>query len=68
MVNIKYNTESNVEKKIIELSGYKPVYYPTEKIVSVFAHNFEILGKYVALRFIEWVQKNPDGVACLPTG
>ena len=65
---MKYNTESKVEKKIIELSGFKPTYSPTEKIGTVILENFQMLGKITALRFIEWVQKNPDGVVSLPTG
>ncbi len=65
---MKYNTESKIEKKIIELSGFKPKYSPTEKIVTVILENFQMLGKFTALRFIEWIQINPDGVVSLPTG
>jgi glucosamine-6-phosphate deaminase len=30
--------------------------------------NFPSLGTITALRFLEWVQKNPEGVVSLPTG
>lgn len=30
--------------------------------------NFPLLGKFTALRFIEWVGENPEGVISLPTG
>jgi len=30
--------------------------------------NFPLLGKLTALRFLEWVSENPDGVISLPTG
>lgn len=30
--------------------------------------NFPLLGKLAALRFLEWVRDNPDGVISLPTG
>ncbi len=64
----KYNTESNVEKIFLEKSGYEFIYPPTEKIKSIVVENFPLLGKLTALRFIEWVQKNPGGVVSLPTG
>jgi len=30
--------------------------------------NFPKLGKLAAMRFLEWVSENPDGVISLPTG
>ena len=30
--------------------------------------NFPTLGLLTALRFLEWVDENPDGVISLPTG
>ena len=30
--------------------------------------NFPLLGKLAALRFLEWVGENPEGVISLPTG
>ncbi len=65
---MKYDITSIVEEKFLEKSGCKSVYGPTEKIKSVVVENFPTLGKFTALRFIEWVQKNPGGVVSLPTG
>jgi len=57
---------SLLEDKI--LNGSKLIYPPTEKIGVIVVDNFPALGKLAALRFIEWVQANPDGVISLPTG
>jgi len=64
----KQTTESRVEQKAIEQSGRELIYTPREKIPSIVVDNFPALGKLTALRFIEWVQNNPDGVISLPTG
>ena len=64
----KYDTSSKVEEIFLQKSGYKAIYPPTEKIKSIVVENFPALGKFTALRFIEWVQKNPGGVISLPTG
>lgn len=61
-------TNSNVEKYYLEKSKKKLSYPPTEKIGIVQVNNFPELGKLTALRFIEWIQQNPDGVISLPTG
>jgi glucosamine-6-phosphate deaminase len=61
-------TSSNVEKYYLEKSKKKLIYPPTEKIGIIQVDNFPELGKLTALRFIEWVQQNPDGVVSLPTG
>ncbi len=60
--------ESNVEKVALERSGREFMYKPTEKIGVIEVDNFPQLGKLTALRFLEWVQQNPDGVVSLPTG
>jgi glucosamine-6-phosphate deaminase len=60
--------DSNVEKIALERSQRDFVYKPTEKIGIIEVENFPLLGKLTALRFLEWVQKNPDGVISLPTG
>lgn len=62
------NTESRVEKIFLEKSGRKLIYPPTEKIGVIEVENFPTLGDLAALRFIEWVQNNPEGVIALPTG
>ncbi|MBN1897229.1 MAG: glucosamine-6-phosphate deaminase [Spirochaetes bacterium] len=68
MKNSNYNTESNVEKIFLEKSAYSFFYPKVEKIKSIIVDNFPLLGKLTALRFIEWVQRNPGGVISLPTG
>ncbi len=59
---------SMVEQSAIERSGKKIRYKPNEKIDVIEVDNFPALGRLTALRFLEWVQKNPDGVVSLPTG
>lgn len=59
---------SKVEQFFLEKSRKKLIYKPTEKISVIQVDNFPELGKLTALRFIEWVQKNPKGVIALPTG
>ncbi|TVR87295.1 MAG: glucosamine-6-phosphate deaminase [Spirochaetaceae bacterium] len=59
---------SQVEKAALERSGRKLQYGEHEHIGVVVVDNFPALGTLTALRFIEWVQKNPNGVVSLPTG
>jgi glucosamine-6-phosphate deaminase len=63
-----YNMTSSVEEKECARTGHRSMYAPTEKIAIVEVDNFPMLGKLTALRFIEWVIKNPGGVISLPTG
>ncbi|MGA2622866.1 MAG: glucosamine-6-phosphate deaminase [Bacteroidota bacterium] len=63
-----YDETSSVEETELLRSGRKPIYAPTEKIRIVEVDNFPSLGKLTALRFVEWVLKNPGGVISLPTG
>ncbi|MFZ5518527.1 MAG: glucosamine-6-phosphate deaminase [Candidatus Zhuqueibacterota bacterium] len=60
--------DSDVENKAIEKSEHEAIYPPTEKIPVIMVPNFPTLGKLAAIRFLEWVQKNPGGVISLPTG
>lgn len=60
--------KSTVEQYYLKQSGRDLYYPPTEKIPIIQVNNFPELGKLTALRFIEWVQENPDGVISLPTG
>lgn len=64
----QFENLSAVEKVILKESGYKAIYKPTEKIPCLITANFPSLGKLTALRFIEWIQANPEGVISLPTG
>jgi len=63
-----YDGTSSVEEVELAKIGRKLRYSPIEKIEVVEVENFPLLGKLSALRFIEWVLKNPGGVISLPTG
>jgi glucosamine-6-phosphate deaminase len=63
-----YDATSSVEAIEIQRSGRNALYPPTEKVQVIEVENFPLLGKLTALRFIEWVLKNPGGVVSLPTG
>ncbi len=63
-----YDATSTVEELALKASGRRSLYPPTEKINVIEMANFPALGKLTALRFIEWVLKNPGGVISLPTG
>ncbi len=56
---------SSVEKRFFELSGVKTISTKTPYIT---VDNFPKLGFFTALRFLEWVSENPEGVISLPTG
>ena len=64
----QYDGTSTVEKIELERSGREFQYSPAEKIRIIEVENFPLLGKLTALRFIEWVLKNPGGTISLPTG
>ena len=59
---------SRVEQVVLEKSGKDIRFEPDEKISVIEVDNFPALGRLTALRFLEWVQSNPDGVISLPTG
>ena len=62
-MNFEFN--SSVEKAFFEQSGIKKI---TTRIPYITVDNFPKLGFLTALRFIEWVNNNPQGVISLPTG
>ncbi len=64
----RYNNISKVEEIAVNKFGKPLVYLPYEKIKTLEVPNFPSLGKIVALRFLEWLQMNPEGVVSLPTG
>ncbi len=68
MKNIKFNPPTPVETYFLNRSNLKFRYDPDEKIPVVQVNNFPLLGQLTALRFLEWVQSNPEGVISLPTG
>jgi len=57
-----------VEQHALSSSPFDILYPPTEKIATLVVENFPSLGRLAALRFLEWVQRNPGGVISLPTG
>ncbi|MCB9867621.1 MAG: glucosamine-6-phosphate deaminase [Phycisphaerales bacterium] len=59
---------SAVEQVAVAASGYELIYGPREKIPAIVVDNFPNLGRLTALRFLEWVNTNPEGVISLPTG
>jgi len=63
-----YDYSSTVEDVVLKQSNLQPQYMPEEKIRVIEVPDFPCLGKTAALRFIEWCQKNPEGVVSLPTG
>jgi glucosamine-6-phosphate deaminase len=64
----QYDGTSTVEELELRRSRRKPRYVPTEKIDVIEVEHFPALGRLTALRFIEWVVKNPGGAIALPTG
>lgn len=56
---------SQVEKRFHQLSGIQKI---STKVPYVMVDNFPKLGFLTALRFLEWVAENPNGVISLPTG
>ena len=60
--------KSKVESTFLEESGAKLKYTPHEKTGVLVVDNFPRLGTLTAVRFLEWVQSNPEGVVSLPTG
>lgn len=56
---------SGVEKHFFTVSGVNKI---TTHIPYICVDNFPKLGLITALRFLEWVGENPEGVISLPTG
>ncbi|MCB0264976.1 MAG: glucosamine-6-phosphate deaminase [Calditrichaeota bacterium] len=61
-------TLSPVENAALQQSLFKDFNPVTERIPTIIVDNFPALGKLAAMRFLEWVQQNPEGVISLPTG
>ena len=59
---------SPAENVALAASPFEALYPPAEKMPAIVVDCFPSLGKLAAVRFIEWVQSNPDGVISLPTG
>jgi glucosamine-6-phosphate deaminase len=58
-------TLSSVETSFYDQSKIRSL---TTRIPYITVDNFPKLGLFTALRFIEWVSENPNGVISLPTG
>jgi glucosamine-6-phosphate deaminase len=56
---------SKVEQSFLQYSGIREM---TTKIPYITVSDFPKLGLFTALRFLEWVCANPEGVISLPTG
>ena len=56
---------SGVEEAFIRASGIESA---NTRIPYIMVDNFPKLGLITALRFLEWVAENPDGLISLPTG
>lgn len=65
---MNFSNPTPVESYFLQQSGQKFMYAPSEKIPIVEVSNFPLMGRLTALRFLEWVQQNPEGVISLPTG
>ena len=57
--------KSKVESAFYEISGSPEI---NTNIPYVVVENFPLMGLLTALRFLEWVSENPNGVISLPTG
>jgi len=64
----QYDNSSKVEEIALQKEKKKALYAPTEKLKVIEVSDFPSLGKLAALRFVEWMIKNPEGVISLPTG
>jgi glucosamine-6-phosphate deaminase len=62
---VSYSFTSEVEKSFHKISGIDTM---STHIPYVCVDNFPKLGLITALRFLEWVAENPNGVISLPTG
>jgi len=57
--------ESKVEAAFHKISGSPEI---NTHIPYIVVDNFPLMGLLTALRFLEWVSENPNGVISLPTG
>ncbi|MDP3912915.1 MAG: glucosamine-6-phosphate isomerase [Bacteroidota bacterium] len=59
------NQFSQVEKIFLKQAGIDQI---TTKMPYITVENFPKLGMLASLRFLEWINENPNGVISLPTG
>ncbi|MDB5048807.1 MAG: glucosamine/galactosamine-6-phosphate isomerase [Fibrobacteres bacterium] len=61
-------TLSKVERHFLNLAQLPFLSLDEERIPVVMVENYVQLGQLTALRFLEWLQDNPEGLTALPTG
>ena len=59
---------SGVEQAYLCNPKHEYISPASEHVGTIVVKNFPALGMLAALRFLEWVIENPDGVVALPTG
>ncbi|MFH0887493.1 MAG: glucosamine-6-phosphate deaminase, partial [bacterium] len=63
------DTSQNTVERYFLRSSPLPIFPKNiEKISTLVVDNYVSLGQLTALRFLEWVMANPEGVIALPTG
>ena len=67
LISSSFQPATKAEQQFIDKSN-RPFYYKQEHIPVVEVINCMELGKLTALRFLEWIIQNPQGVIALPTG
>lgn len=65
---MNYDVSSNVETYFQQKDSTFIDNLASCRIQTLTVENYIVLGQLTALRFIEWVSKNPGGVVALPTG
>jgi glucosamine-6-phosphate deaminase len=68
VANDKVKIISQVEKYFAGEAGNYQIGPEQEKVKVITVANYVLLGQLTALRFLEWVEANPEGVMALPTG
>lgn len=67
-MKMKYDTSSRVEPYFEQFDPSFSDNLQQCRTQTLTVDNYIVLGQLTALRFIEWVAKNPGGVVALPTG
>ena len=70
MITMNFTTKEKISLSKVEsyFNKESKIKNPSTIIPYVIVDNFPKLGLLTALRFLEWVSENPDGVISLPTG
>jgi glucosamine-6-phosphate deaminase len=62
------SAKSKVEEYFLEKDYYSKFNERKRKVMVIVVDNYVELGQLTALRFLEWVCQNPEGIIALPTG